>query len=155
MYKILGIIGAIVILMCSPTTVLASETQVPDGYKVVTGNEGGSLSDAFRGVKEQNNANIDKEIMEKADKKISTFAGTLTSAIIYIIFSMLAFSTAIDLLYFAFPAVRPYLYDAPQQPMRIGGNTGYGGYNRNYGMPRQNYGGYNRNNYGGYNRRRY
>ena len=133
-----------------PIVVMASE-EVPEGYTVVNGNENGSLADAFRTTKEQNNENINANIMAEADKHITSFAGTITSCIIYLIFALTGLSTAIDLLYFAVPTIRPYLYDAPQKPMQNGVGMGYG-------MPMRGYGGGYRpthRGYGGYNRRRY
>ena len=73
--------------------------------------DGGTLSDAFRETKKQNNENMDTKVMDEASDKIYSLTGTITSAIIYLIFAFTAFTTACDLLYIGVPFLRPYLYD--------------------------------------------
>lgn len=107
-------LNVIVLLMLILTLAFSSivfASEVSDAPRVVTGDEGGTLSDAFRGVKEQNNANINADVMAEADKHITSFAGTITSCIIYLIFALTGFTTACDLLYIGVPFLRPYLYD--------------------------------------------
>ena len=82
------------------------------------------ISDVMRAVPEENNANIDADSMAAGKRNVNYFAGTIISIIVYIIFAMLGFTTACDLVYLSIPSMRPILNrsSGTQQPNTFSGN---------------------------------
>lgn len=84
------------LFLLSPRTVYASSlTDIMEGMGEQQVPEDGMLSDASSGI--------------------TVFAGVLISIIIYLFFALIALTTAIDLLYIAFPPLRNVLYPKEQE----------------------------------------
>lgn len=71
-----------------------------------------SLADLFRTQQQEQMDNINTEQFNTSSNKIRDFAGYVISALTYIFFAMLFFTTACDLLYISVPFSRKYLYPA-------------------------------------------
>lgn len=63
---------------------------------------------------------VDSRVMTEATSGLQNTAGRLMSAIIYLLFAMVGFNTAVDMLYISVPFLRPYLYDGNVGKDKVG-----------------------------------
>ena len=85
--------------------------------------DNGSLQDTMRNWGNTNKP--DDKIMKTTGGWITKTAGTIISVIIWIIFALMAFTTACDLMYIALPATRTFL-----DKSSAGSKYGYSSYTR-------------------------
>lgn len=77
-----------------------------------------SITDVMRDFSDENKP--DEDTMNEYVPIITAKAGTVISVIAYLILAGLSFTTACDLLYIAFPPIRPYLYDGAGHTSGVG-----------------------------------
>lgn len=81
--------------------------------------QAGSLTDIMEGMGDQEVP--EDGMLSEATSKVTSFAGILISVIIYLFLALTALTTAIDLLYIAFPPIRSILY--PKEEAQLTGHT--------------------------------
>lgn len=92
------------LLILSPSKIYASEEM--DIFDVMT--EHGQPSD------------VNESVMEEANTVLQNTVGKLMSVVIYLIFAMVGFNTAVDLLYISVPFTRPFLYSGSVAGNKVG-----------------------------------